>query len=131
MDALLSEQVRLSAGVRQENGKQEINTYDLFLGKDNVVEKTLDEDYALPAFTLTYLPDGSENLQIRLGVSKTIARPTFRELSPTLFIDPDTDRVVAGSLYLENSEIDKNVMKKWAQNLFYHIVNSITICYCL
>ena len=76
------------------------------LGKDSVVEKTLDEDYALPAFTLTYLPDGSENLQIRLGVSKTIARPTFRELSPTLFIDPDTDRVVAGSLYLENSEID-------------------------
>ena len=106
MDALLSEQLRLSAGVRQENGKQEINTYDLFLGKDNVVEKTLDEDYALPAFTLTYLPDGYENLQIRLGVSKTIARPTFRELSPTLFIDPDTDRVVAGSLYLENSEID-------------------------
>ena len=106
MDALLSEQVRLSAGVRQENGKQEINTYDLFLGKDSVIEKTLDEDYALPAFTLTYLPDGSENLQIRLGVSKTIARPTFRELSPTLFIDPDTDRVVAGSLFLENSEID-------------------------
>ena len=106
MDALLSEQVRLSAGVRQENGKQEINTYDLFLGKDSFIEKTLDEDYVLPAFTLTYLPDGSENLQIRLGVSKTIARPTFRELSPTLFIDPDTDRVVAGSLFLENSEID-------------------------
>ena len=41
-----------------------------------------------------------------VSLSQTIARPTFRELSPTLFVDPDTDRVVAGSLYLENSEIE-------------------------
>ena len=56
--------------------------------------------------TLTYLPEFDENLQFRLGLSQTIARPTFRELSPTLFIDVDTDRVIAGSLYLQNSEID-------------------------
>ena len=56
--------------------------------------------------TLTYLPEFDENLQIRLGLSQTIARPSFRELSPTLFIDVDTDRVIAGSLYLQNSEID-------------------------
>ena len=106
MDALISNQFRLSTGIRQENGKQEINTYDLFIGKDNIVEKTIDEDYALPAITLTYFPERYENLQIRLGLSQTIARPTFRELSPTLFIDPDTDRVVAGSLFLENTELN-------------------------
>jgi hypothetical protein len=43
---------------------------------------------------------------MRRGASQTIALPTFRELSPTRFIDVDTDRVIAGSLYLENSEID-------------------------
>ena len=60
----------------------------------------------MPAITLTYFPERYENLQIRLGLSQTIARPTFRELSPTLFIDPDTDRVVAGSLFLENTELN-------------------------
>ena len=106
VEAIFSEQLRFSGGVRQEHGKQEIDTYDLFTGKDGVVDKAIDEDYLLPGITLTYLPEDNENLQFRLGLSQTIARPTFRELSPTLFVDPDTDRVVAGSLYLENSEIE-------------------------
>ncbi len=105
-DAMLSDQIRLSAGIRNESGEQMINTYDLFSGVDSSIEKVIDEDYTLPAFTFTYLPEAYENLQIRLGLSQTIARPSFRELSPTLFIDVDTDRVIAGSLYLENSEID-------------------------
>ena len=54
-------------------------------------------------------------------MSQTIARPTFRELSPTLFIDVDTDRVIAGSLYLENSEIDNIDLRAeyyWGVNQF-------------
>ena len=106
VEALISDQFRISAGARYEDGTQEINTYDLFTGKDNSIDKTIDEDYILPSLTFTYLPENYENLQIRFGYSETIARPTFRELSPTLFVDVDTDRVVAGSLYLENSEIE-------------------------
>ncbi len=106
VEALISDQFRISAGARYEDGTQEINTYDLFTGKDNSIDKTIDEDYILPSLTLTYLPESYENLQIRFGYSETIARPTFRELSPTLFVDVDTDRVIAGSLYLENSEIE-------------------------
>jgi hypothetical protein len=106
LEALVSNEFKVSAGIRSEDGSQEINTYDLFTGKDNTIDKTIDEDYALPSLTLTYLPEDYENLQVRLGFSQTIARPTFRELSPTLFVDVDTDRVIAGSLYLQNSEID-------------------------
>ena len=106
VEALISDQFRISAGARYEDGTQEINTYDLFTGKDNSIDKTIDEDYILPSLTFTYLPENYENLQIRFGYSETIARPTFRELSPTLFVDVDTDRVIAGSLYLENSEIE-------------------------
>ena len=82
-----------------------MNTYDVFQPNDGSIERLIDESYSLPSFTLTP-SDFDENLQLRFGVSKTIARPTFRELSPTLFVDVDADRVVAGSLYLENSEID-------------------------
>ena len=98
-----------------------VNTYDVFKPIDTNIEKVLKEDYILPSFTLTYLPKFDENLQFRLGVSQTIARPTFRELSPTLFIDVDTDRVIAGSLYLENSEIDNIDLRAeyyWGVNQF-------------
>ena len=39
----------------------------------------------LPSFTLTYLPEFDENLQIRFGLSQTIARPTFRELPNIIY----------------------------------------------
>ena len=121
MDAYLNENYRLAAGIRSEDGKQFVNTYDVFQPIDSDIEKIIDENYNLPAFTLTYLPSFNENLQIRLGLSKTIAKPTFRELSPTLFIDVDTDRVIAGSLYLENSEIDNLDLRfeyYWGLNQF-------------
>ena len=120
-DAYLNENFRLAVGVRNEDGEQSVNTYDVFQPNDGSIEKLIDESYALPSFTLTYLPDFDENLQVRLGVSQTIARPTFRELSPTLFVDVDTDRVVAGSLYLENSEIDNIDLRfeyYWGLNQF-------------
>jgi len=120
-DAYLNENFRLAAGIRNEDGEQSVNTYDVFRPNDGSIEKLIDESYALPSFTLTYLPDFDENLQVRLGVSQTIARPTFRELSPTLFVDVDTDRVVAGSLYLENSEIDNIDLRfeyYWGLNQF-------------
>ncbi len=121
VDAYLNENFRLTVGVRSESGLQEVNTYDVFKPVDLNIEKTIDKNYTLPSFTLTYLPDFDENLQVRLGLSKTIARPTFRELSPTLFIDVDTDRVIAGSLYLENSELDNidlRVEYYWGFNQF-------------
>ena len=121
LDTYINENYRLALGVRSENGEQSVNTYDVFQPVDSNIDKILDEDYTLPSFTLTYLPEFNENLQFRLGLSQTIARPTFRELSPTLFIDVDTDRVIAGSLYLENSEIDNIDLRAeyyWGVNQF-------------
>ena len=46
-----------------------VNTYDVFQIVDNNIEKVIDEDYTLPSFTLTYLPEFDENLQIRFGYS--------------------------------------------------------------
>ena len=121
LDTYINEKYRLAVGVRSENGEQMVNTYDVFQPVDLNIEKVLDEDYMLPSFTLTYLPEFNENLQFRLGLSQTIARPTFRELSPTLFIDVDTDRVIAGSLYLENTELDNIDFRAeyyWSTNQF-------------
>ena len=106
VESKIGDNFEITAGIRQEDGLQQVNTFDLFTGVDSTIDKSIEEDYTLPSMTLTYLPEFDENLQFRLGLSQTIARPTFRELSPTLFIDVDTDRVIAGSLYLQDSEID-------------------------
>ena len=106
VESEIGDNFEITAGIRQEDGLQQVNTFDLFTGIDSTIDKSIEEDYTLPSMTLTYLPEFDENLQFRLGLSQTIARPTFRELSPTLFIDVDTDRVIAGSLYLQDSEID-------------------------
>ena len=106
VESEIGDNFEITAGIRQEDGLQQVNTFDLFTGIDSTIDKSIEEDYTLPSMTLTYLPEFDENLQIRLGLSQTIARPSFRELSPTLFIDVDTDRVIAGSLYLQDSEID-------------------------
>ncbi len=106
VESKIRDNFEITAGIRHEDGLQQVNTFDLFTGVDSTIDKSIEEDYLLPSMTLTYLPEFDENLQFRLGLSQTIARPTFRELSPTLFIDVDTDRVIAGSLYLQDSEID-------------------------
>ncbi len=106
VESKIRDNFEITAGIRHEDGLQQVNTFDLFTGVDTTIDRSIEEDYLLPSMTLTYLPEFDENLQFRLGLSQTIARPTFRELSPTLFIDVDTDRVIAGSLYLQDSEID-------------------------
>ena len=61
IDGYINEKYRLALGVRSENGEQMVNTYDVFQPVDLNFEKVLDEDYALPSFTLTYLPEFKKN----------------------------------------------------------------------
>lgn len=96
--------IRLSAGVRYEDGTQVVRPFDLFGGTTDVPGTAQEEQYYLPAATLTYLfADG--DMQVRLGASKTIARPQFRELAPSQFIDVDTDRIFFGNPFLRDSEL--------------------------
>jgi outer membrane receptor protein involved in Fe transport len=72
-----------------------------------------EEQYLLPAATLTYIfADG--DMQLRAGASKTIARPQFRELAPSQFIDPENDRIFIGNPFLVDSELlNLDVRYEW------------------
>src|SRR5690606_26766674 len=59
--------------------------------------------YWLPAGTVTW--NFYEDMQLRFGASKTIARPQFRELAPQQYLDPDSDRVFIGNPYLMDTEL--------------------------
>jgi outer membrane receptor protein involved in Fe transport len=103
-DLELGENIRASAGVRYEDGEQIVRPFDLFGGTTPIIGTRQEQQYYLPAATLTYLfADG--DMQVRFGASKTIARPQFRELAPSQFIDVDTDRVFFGNPFLRDSEL--------------------------
>jgi outer membrane receptor protein involved in Fe transport len=94
--------LRAAVGVRWEDGRQSVRTLNRFgaLPADPV---QIENEYYLPAATLTW--NFAEDLQFRLGYSKTIARPQFRELAFSPYFDPDTDRIYRGNPSLVDSEL--------------------------
>lgn len=92
--------VRAAVGGRYETGEQTVDTYDYYLPNAGI-DTRIKKNYLLPAATFTW--NFAENMQARFGGSQTIARPQFREIAPTDFTDPDTDRKFIGNPYLSNS----------------------------
>jgi len=98
--------VQLVVGVRYESGKQNVLPQDVFNANPGSAfnnPTNIDEDYWLPAATLTW--NFAEDMQLRLSASKTIARPQFRELAPQPYFDTDSDRLSFGNQFLTNSEL--------------------------
>ncbi|WP_269716788.1 TonB-dependent receptor domain-containing protein [Caulobacter sp. NIBR2454] len=102
VDAEIMPLVRLSAGLRYEDAKQDVQVVDLF-GGTPANSAPLNNSYVLPAATVTW--NFYEDMQLRFGASKTIGRPQFRELAPQQYTDPDSDRLFSGNPYLRDSEL--------------------------
>lgn len=102
--------VNLTAGVRYEMGEQTVTPYDLFGGAVGFLPTRIEEEYVLPAATVTW--NFAEDMQLRLAASKTIGRPQFRELSPLQYTDPDSDRTFLGNPYLVDTEL-LNLDARW------------------
>lgn len=103
-EAELGEAYRVTGGLRYEDGRQTVDPFDLFGGPDPITAAPIEEQYLLPAITGTYIfADG--DMQFRVGASKTIARPQFRELAPSTFLDPENDRLFIGNQFLTDSEL--------------------------
>ena len=95
--------VSVSAGVRYEDAEQFVAPRDLFGGALVFQPTQLENSYWLPSATVTW--NFAEDMQLRLGASKTIGRPQFRELAPQQYLDPDNDRLFFGNPYLVDTEI--------------------------
>jgi len=95
--------IRASVGVRYEDATQKVRTTNRF-GDTPTAPVELANDYLLPAATITW--NFADELQMRLGYSKTIARPQFRELAFTPYIDPESNRIYQGNPFLKDSEFE-------------------------
>ncbi len=104
VQAELIEGVNINAGVRYETANQVVAPIDLFgTGGTAIVTTALNNDYWLPAVTLTW--EAAPDMQVRANASKTIARPQFRELIAQVFQDPESNRLFRGNLSLRDSEL--------------------------
>jgi outer membrane receptor protein involved in Fe transport len=103
VDAEIFPLLRIAAGLRYEQGEQSVVTFNRYGAAATPAAAPLDNDYLLPAFTLTW--NFAENMQFRAGASQTIARPQFRELALSPYTDPDTDRNYRGNPYLIDTEL--------------------------
>jgi outer membrane receptor protein involved in Fe transport len=95
---------RVSVGGRIERGLQRISPRALNLGEAQPAQPPKKkEEYFLPAATVTW--NFAEDMQLRVGASKTIGRPQFRELAPQQYLDPDSDRLFIGNPFLTDTEL--------------------------
>ncbi|MFN3214694.1 MAG: TonB-dependent receptor domain-containing protein [Henriciella sp.] len=96
----ITEFINATVGVRYEDAEQSIVTTSRF--GDIGSTANLENNYLLPAATITW--NFADDLQLRFGYSETISRPQFRELSPSIFNDPDSDRIYQGNEQLQDTE---------------------------
>lgn len=102
-DIDLLDYVKGTFGVRLEDADQSVRTFDRF-GNPGAGDVNLSNEYVLPAATITW--NFADDLQLRAGYSQTIARPQFRELALSAFLDPETERVYRGNNGLVDSELE-------------------------
>lgn len=103
-DVGLGQYFRLAAGGRFEDGVQATNAFSTTSPVTSFSRTEINEDYFLPAITLTWNP--ISNLQSRIGFSQTINRPQFRELTPAFFLNEDTNLLFRGNPFLTNSRLN-------------------------
>lgn len=69
-----------------------------------LVNGKIDETHTLPSAGLTYRP--IDGLNLRAAYSKTIARPSFRELGYYVSVEPGSDDLVIGNPQLQLSGVE-------------------------
>jgi outer membrane receptor protein involved in Fe transport len=103
LDAEFIPHLRTSLGVRYEDAEETVTPRNLFAGPTPVSAPPLENSYLLPSATVTW--NFYEDMQLRIGASKTIGRPQFRELAPQSYLDPDSDRLFIGNPFLVDTEL--------------------------
>ena len=106
-DAEVTGSLRLMAGLRVEAAAQEVTPRDLFdIGLESLPGASLDDTDLLPALNLTL--QLREGMNVRLGVSRTLARPQLRELAPFSFAD-----YAGGYLTVGNPELNRSLIRNF------------------
>jgi len=110
LDLSLTARARLVAGVRVENFRQTVNTFDAFDldldGDTAAIQGEIDQTDVFPS--VNFVQDLGGNQNLRLSFSQTVNRPDFRELSPFEFTD-----VVGGRATIGNPDLERSLIQNY------------------
>jgi outer membrane receptor protein involved in Fe transport len=109
--------IRVENFVQRYTGQNQLGTIKL----DD--EKVLDNTGFFPALSLIYTLNEEQNL--RFGYSKTIARPSFKELSYAEIYDPITGRTFIGGLFTDAD--DEREIVYWDGNLVTTDIHNVDL----
>jgi hypothetical protein len=109
-DVTVLPRVRLVAGERVEAARQSIDSFDPFAPNGARVSSALDRTDLLPSANVILKLTEMQN--VRLTVTRTVARPQLRELAPFIFTDFFGAREVLGNPELDRSRI-WNLDARW------------------
>jgi TonB-dependent receptor len=113
---------RFIAGARREKNDQSVTTFDIGNSNFAPVVSTNKAGTWLPAAGITWAY--SDNAQLRLGFSRTLSRPDFRELSPSPFTDPELDIETIGDPDLKTTRL-RNLDLRW--EYYFGGVDSLSV----
>lgn len=108
-DHMLDNRYQFIVGARYEDYRQTTDTFSL-QGAGDAVQSLIDEGSLLPSLGFNWFY--SDEQQLRLAVSRTVARPDFKEASNATFYDTEFDFRVRGNPNLDISDIF-NVDLRW------------------
>lgn len=108
-DQTFDDRVQVIAGLRYEMYDQTTDTFSL-QGAGDPVQSNVDENSLLPSFGLTWFATDAH--QFRFLISRTVARPDFKESANATFYDTEFDFRVRGNPNLEVSDI-LNIDARW------------------
>lgn len=121
LDLSLTSKLRANVGARVEHTN--ILTQSL---RANVAKGEITSTDILPALNLTY--SATEKTNFRLAASRTLARPSFRELAPYASLDFVGDFVFVGNANLDRTLID-NFDLRWETFMNSGEIISLSVFY--
>ncbi len=96
----VSEKLKTIYGLRVENAQI---LYDGYLNNTHINKLVHDEMAFLPSLNFIY--NVTDNSNLRLSFSNTVARPSFKEKSNAHIYDPISQNLFIGNLYLKETKI--------------------------
>jgi len=103
--------LKLEVGARVERAEQTVTPLDLFpVALPPAEGAKLDDTDVLPSLNVTYTL--TDDMNLRLGASQTVARPQLRELAPFSFADFAGGYLAVGNPTLERTRV-QNADLRW------------------
>tara|TARA_B100001109_G_scaffold255611_1_gene259511 strand:- start:1612 stop:4509 length:2898 start_codon:yes stop_codon:yes gene_type:complete len=109
-------------GVRMENFKMRHTGRDIDGANTNGLQgNVLDDEVVLEGTdffpSINFIYSLAEEQNLRFGVTRTIARPSFKELSFAQIVDPVTNRTFNGALFEYPGDWDGNLKATYINNI--------------